>query len=98
MRVNNNINIFQDKEGNVTCSVGKGASVVDYVNASSDLLTFVTDFKIIDIDDSDHFPGKCTLEFPSEKAVTTKRLLDSTPNTKGELLHSLNKFVLEQNL
>ena len=61
--------LFQDKEGNSTCTSGKGEFVVDYCIASTDLVPFVTNFEILDRDDSDRFRVKCTLEFPTVKVI-----------------------------
>jgi len=53
--------LFNDLEGNYTCTAGNGASVVDYIIISSDLFSFVKAFSILDRDDSDHFPINCKL-------------------------------------
>ena len=65
--------LFQDKESNITCTSGKGVSVLDYCITSTDVFSFYTDFEILDRDDSDDFPVKCTLEFPSKNRCTNLR-------------------------
>jgi len=45
-----------DRCGEFTCFSNDGTSVVDYMIASSMLFKYITDFKVLNIDESDHFP------------------------------------------
>lgn len=55
--------LFNDTEGNYTCIANEGASIVDYMIASTHLFQFFTDFGIDDMDWSVHFPLFCKLNF-----------------------------------
>ena len=61
-----------DIDGNFTCISNDGASVVDYMLASSGLFYYIKDFCVIDRDESDHFPISCLLnlnQLPDETPV-----------------------------
>ena len=57
--------LFSDIDGNFTCFANNGASIVDYMIASSSLFKYITDFRIGDKDSSVHFPLHCQLCFKS---------------------------------
>ena len=70
--------LFGDKDGNFTCFANNGASVVDYMIASSSLFRYISDFKISDKDNSDHFPLICQLCFESTQTnYSTSNIYDS---------------------
>ena len=50
-----------DINGEYTCNANDGVSVVDYIAASTDLFPYISNFEVLDIDESDHFPITCTL-------------------------------------
>ena len=54
--------MFDDKNGEITCTSNNGSSVVDYMLASSSLFNSILHFCISCEDFSDHFPLHCTLE------------------------------------
>ena len=74
-----------DHDGNFTCVSNDGASLVDYMLASSNLFQFFIDFHVLNYDDSDHFPLSCTIKL-SRKAQT----YDHEPET--ELLSQVKRF------
>ena len=49
-----------DIGGEYTCLSNDGVSAVDYMIASSVFFQYVTDFAVLDKDDSDHFPISCS--------------------------------------
>ena len=53
--------LFKDIEGNFTCTANNGASIVDYMIASTQLFQYFTDFGIGELDQSDHFPLFCCI-------------------------------------
>ena len=55
--------LFDDFEGNFTCFVNGGTSVVDYIIASENMFQFFTAFLVDEIDESDHLPVTCRLTF-----------------------------------
>ena len=57
--------LFDDTHGNYTCLANNGASVVDFMAATTNLFKNVTYFKIDDNDESVHFPIICHFSFPS---------------------------------
>ena len=57
--------LFDDIHGNYTCLANNGASVVDYMAATTSLFKNVTYFKIDDNDESVHFPIICHFSFPT---------------------------------
>ena len=83
--------LFEDREGNITCISGNGASVVDYSIVSTDLFPLVTDFEILTRDESDHFPIKCSLGLQVKHHPGTKT---SAQNLNGsqEIFHKLDKY------
>ena len=58
-----------DRCGEFTCFLNDGASVVDYMIASSVLFKYITDFKVLSRDDSDHFPITCSFKCPLKISV-----------------------------
>jgi len=50
-----------DSDGNFTCFSNDGASLVDYMIASSNLFPYIRNVCVLDRDDSDHFPLSCEL-------------------------------------
>jgi len=46
----------RDSDGNFTCFSNDGASLVDYMIASSNLFPYIRNFCVLDKDDLDHFP------------------------------------------
>ena len=58
-----NVRLFDDKDGNITCTANNGSSIVDYMIASSSLFNNITSFGVDTIDLSVHFPLYCTLSF-----------------------------------
>ena len=56
-----------DTDGNFTCIANNGASVVDYIICSSEIFSYVSDFRVLENDSSDHFPLHCTFLFKSKK-------------------------------
>ena len=64
--------LCQDKQGNFTCLANSGSSVVDYMIASTSLINSnIIDFRVEDVDFSDHFPLSCILEF---KCCSTEKV------------------------
>ena len=55
--------LFDDKDGNITCTANNGSSIVDYMIASSSLFNYITSFGVDTIDLSVHFLLYCTLSF-----------------------------------
>ena len=52
--------LFNDINGEITCTAKEGSSIVDYMVASS-LFESILHFQVGNEDFSDHFPLKCTL-------------------------------------
>lgn len=77
--------LFADTEGNYTCIVNNGASVVDYMLASTNLFDMFTDFGIDDKDNSIHFPIYCQL-----KLCYSGALNERSQNT--DLIEAWSKF------
>ena len=48
--------------GHFTCTANGGTSTVDYIQAPINLFQYIVDFKVGDLDISDHFPVMCTLQ------------------------------------
>ena len=73
-----------DYEGHVTCFANDGASLVDFMIASSKLFSFVNTFKDLERDDSDHFPISCSIRL--EKKAYNNSVISThdmtTPVTK----------------
>ncbi|MES9879852.1 MAG: hypothetical protein ABW185_03125, partial [Sedimenticola sp.] len=59
-----------DKGGNYTCIANDGASIVDYMIASSSLFPLLSDFKVGDRSETVHFPLMCTLTL--EESVSNR--------------------------
>ena len=55
--------LHNDVNGNFTCVTHNGASIVDYIIASSCLFQYCTEFKIGDMYQSVHFPVTCKFKF-----------------------------------
>ena len=53
--------LFDDIEGNITCTANDGRGFVDYIIASSNLIELFSTFAVDNYDVSDHFPLKCSL-------------------------------------
>ena len=53
--------LFDDVDGNITCTANEGRSLVDYIIASTSLFDKFSHFCIDTHDFSDHFPVTCTL-------------------------------------
>ena len=53
-----------DTLGECTCYTNDGIRVVYYMIASSDLYEYITNFEVIDYDESDHLPIACTIALP----------------------------------
>ena len=58
-----NVRLFDESDGNYTCTANDGASVVDYNIASSDLFPRVSYFNLENRDESVHFPCDVNLNF-----------------------------------
>ncbi|XP_060562301.1 uncharacterized protein LOC132721934 [Ruditapes philippinarum] len=69
-----------DIDGNFTCFSNDGASLVDYMIASSNLFSYIRNFCVLDRDDSDHFPLSCELAL-IKKPVLNMRGNDVEPLT-----------------
>ncbi len=70
-----------DRCGEFTCFSNDGASVVDYMTASSLLFQYIKDFKDLDRDDSDHFPVSCVFEFSYRSNNIVNNINDYPLNT-----------------
>lgn len=77
--------LFADTESNYTCIANNGASVVDYMLASTNLFDMFTDFGIDDKDNSIHFPIYCQL-----KLCYSGALNERSQNT--DLIEAWSKF------
>ena len=64
--------LFDDRDGNITCTSGNGWSVVDYNIASTDLFKYATYFCVLDRSESDHFPIQCSFSFPTAQIVSPR--------------------------
>ena len=64
--------LFDDRDGNITCTSGNGSSVVDYNIASTDLFKYATYFCVLDRSESDHFPIQCSFSFPTAQIVSPR--------------------------
>ena len=53
--------MFDDVDGNITCTSNEGRSLVDYIIASTNLFDKCSYFVVDTQDFSDHFPVTCTL-------------------------------------
>ena len=58
--------LFNDINGEITCTVNEGSSIVDYMVASSLLFESILHFQVGNEVFSDHFPLKCTLTIGHE--------------------------------
>jgi hypothetical protein len=56
-----------DIKGEYTSYSNDGVSVVDYVIVSTNVFQYVKYFKVLDKDDSDHFPICCKIEIKIKK-------------------------------
>jgi len=72
--------IFQDMQGNYTCVTHNGASVVDYMLASSELFHSFNDFGVHHRDESIHFPLFCSLDID----IDWDNTIHSTEDTEAE--------------
>ena len=75
-----------DRHGEMTCCTPNGSSIVDYMIVSSDLFNNITDFSILNFDESNHFPltcniniGKSTGNCTDSNDVNTECELNSVP-------------------
>ena len=68
--------LFDDIPGNYTCLANNGASVIDYMAATTSLFKYVTHFKIDDNDVSVHFLIICHFSFPT-KPNLNNHIVDS---------------------
>ena len=59
--VNDNGRFTGDRHGEMTCCTHNGSSIVDYMIVSSDLFINITDFRILNFDESSHFPLTCNI-------------------------------------
>ena len=68
-----------DKDGQFTCISNDGASVVDYMIASSELFDHIINFKVLDRGESDHFPITCQMkmDYTDDKNIVS--------NNRGKL-------------
>ena len=62
--------LYDDTNGNYTCTANDGTSVVDYNVASSELFARISYFNVENRDESVHFPLYCQFHFTSDNAVT----------------------------
>ena len=62
--------LYDDTNGNYTCTANDGTSVVDYNIASSELFPRISYFNVENRDESVHFPLYCQFHFTSDNAVT----------------------------
>ena len=75
--------LYDDTDGNYTCTANDGTSVVDYNIASSDLFPRVSYFNVENRDESVHFPLHCQLKFRSSAADNQAPVdLPETPRSK----------------
>ena len=58
--------LFNDINGEITCTANEGSSIVDCMVASSSLFESILHFQVGNEDFSDHFPLKCTLTIGHE--------------------------------
>ena len=58
-----------DLNGEFTCTANEGTSIVDYMLASTEFFQYVSHFSVEELDESVHFPLKCSLVFPSVPIV-----------------------------
>ena len=79
--------LFDDIEGNITCTANDGRSIVDYIIASSNLFELFSTFAVDNYDVSDHFPLKCSLR------LCLKRNAQQNAVNNDELrkLHNINE-------
>ena len=78
-----------DINGEYTCNANDGVSVVDYTAASADLFPYISNFEVLDIDESDHFPITCTL---SLKRVQNDSLTPQRYATDSICIQERQKF------
>ena len=78
--------LFDDCDGNFTCTTYNGRSVVDYHIASSELFTHVSYFNVVFRVDSDHFPLQCRITVRQRK-ITLENIREVKPE-----LFPLEKF------
>ena len=52
--------------GHFTCIANQSASIVDYMLCSSELFNNISNFTVLDNDDSDHFPIACSIILQTE--------------------------------
>jgi len=65
-----------DSDGNFTCFSNDGASIVDYMIATSNLFPYIRSFCVLDRDDSDHFPLSCQFALIN-KSVLNAHMVDN---------------------
>ena len=70
-----------DAEGHFTCIAHQGASIVDYLISSSELFNYISDFTVLDNDNSDHFPITCSITLQAE----TENIVANSDKMKCEL-------------
>ena len=70
-----------DAAGHFICIANQGASAVDYMICSSELFNYISDFTVLDNDNSDHFPITCSITLQAE----TENIVANSDKMKCEL-------------
>ena len=82
--------LFHDKRGEFTCFANNGASVVDYMIASTDLFKLVKKFCVSDIIYSVHCLLRCTLVLPLKEIETLNVQMSNVLHDYDQI--TLNKY------